>query len=144
MFAAIDEAQRRAVYRVRGAKITDAQWSHYADTFARLGGKANPGPRCCLICASEPGSGMPDARWRQRFAEIAGDIRADTVFVLVAPSAIARGVLTAVNWIRPFPFHQGVTDDWPSAVSVACGFDPSPTLRVSLETLFREAKPVPP
>lgn len=87
---------------------------------------------------------MPDARWRKRFAELAAEIRSDAVFVLVAPSALARGVLTAVNWIRPFSFHQGVAEDWATAVDIACGYDPSPTLRVSLETLFREAKPVDP
>jgi hypothetical protein len=145
VLAAIDYASLRAVFRIRSAHITEAQWSHYSETFARLGAVGHAGGAVpCLVCVSEPGSDMPPAKVRQRFAEIGSSMRPDSIFVLVTASAAARGIVTAVNWVRPFPFRYAVAATWADGVDAACQLDPSPTLRGDLERLFKEGRLLPP
>ena len=59
------------------------------ETFERLG-KLRTGPPLALVCLSETGAALPNARWRKQFADTARDLRPDTVFVLVSASSMAR------------------------------------------------------
>lgn len=143
MLGAIDPTTNRAVYRICGEQISDAQWSHYTEMFARLGrGNPGDGPPPCLVCIAEAGSEMPPARVRRQFAEVAAEVRDDAIFVLVAEAVLGRGIVMAVNWIRPFHFRYEVTATWAEALDIACRLDPSPSLRGDLERLFREARPI--
>lgn len=48
----------------------------------------------------------PSVYWRQRFAEQRWTWRSPRVLMsFVSPSAIQRGVLTAIDWLRPAPAH---------------------------------------
>ena len=61
-----------------------------------------PGAKAVFVLAVDPQYPQPNARWRRRFAEARDGVRfAKTFFAVVTPEATLRGVLTAVNWIRP-------------------------------------------
>jgi hypothetical protein len=68
-------------------------------------GKAQNKP-VAFILFVDPGSPTPGAQWRRRFAEQRRAMVAPRVFIaVVVSSAVARGVLIAVNWIAPDPPH---------------------------------------
>jgi hypothetical protein len=53
-----------------------------------------------------PETQAPNAHWRRRYAEQRGTFVAPGVFVsVVTESAVLRGVMTAMSWIRPPPSH---------------------------------------
>ncbi len=63
-----------------------------------------PSPKASgvFILAVDPQYPQPNAKWRRRFAEARGQVRfAKMFFAVVTPEASLRGVLTAVNWVRP-------------------------------------------
>lgn len=55
-----------------------------------------------ILLLSAPDYPTPNARWRRRFAEAAESFQAKKAFfALVTSSALMRGVITLVNWIKP-------------------------------------------
>jgi hypothetical protein len=55
-----------------------------------------------FILIVDPSYPNPNARWRRKFAEMRDDARfGKALFALVTPAPHLRGVLTAVNWMRP-------------------------------------------
>ena len=63
--------------------------------------------------------------------------------MLIARSAVARGVVTAVNWLRPFKFHCGVVPTWQEALTFMGKFRTEPGVRDALELLPGRATGVP-
>jgi hypothetical protein len=58
------------------------------------------------VIAVDPESPAPSAKWRRRFVEQRKGMTSPRVLMsLVAQSAVARGVMTAMNWISPDPPH---------------------------------------
>lgn len=139
MWAGVDEGQRCAVFIIRSATISDKQWGYYMDVSARIA-KARPG---LFACIPEPGCGVPNAGWRSRFSEAGATFHPRTSFVLVTGSAIGRGVFTAMNWIRPFPFQAAVVEAWPEALAAFEGFGADATQVATMDRLFRETAHVP-
>lgn len=65
-------------------------------------GVTNPAVGGVFILMVDPQNPHPNASWRRRFAETRDRVRfARYSFAVVTPSQPLRGVLTAVNWIRP-------------------------------------------
>ncbi len=141
MLAAVDEVKKNAIFRFSSPTITDRQWRYYLEACERLGA-AHGGPGACLVCISDPGSDLPNAPWRRRFAEVATRVRTDTTFVLISPSPMARGIVTAVNWIRPFRFQHRVVGTWAEALR-ALGPLTSPTRPSDLDALLATMAAVP-
>jgi hypothetical protein len=55
-----------------------------------------------FVLAVDPQYPQPNATWRRRFAESRDGVRfAKTYFAVVTPEVSLRGVMTAVNWMRP-------------------------------------------
>lgn len=73
------------------------------DSIAKQQGDAPNDPaQAVFILAVDPQYPQPNARWRRRFAVARDGVRyAKTLFAVVTPEAGLRGVMTAVNWIRP-------------------------------------------
>jgi hypothetical protein len=68
-------------------------------------GKAQSKP-VAFVLVVDPKSPMPDAQWRRRFAEQRKAMVAPFVFIaVVVSSTVARGVMTAMNWLAPDPPH---------------------------------------
>jgi hypothetical protein len=54
------------------------------------------------VLVVEPDAGQPTAQMRKEYADAQAQMRAPRhLFLLVTTSAVVRGVLTAVHWIRP-------------------------------------------
>ena len=58
-------------------------------------------PELIFILDIQPDCPMPNAIWRRRFAETRERLRRPLHFRLVSQSPIIRGVVTAVNWLKP-------------------------------------------
>jgi hypothetical protein len=139
MWAGVDEAQRCAVFRIRGAVISDKQWGYYVERIDRIA-RGRPG---VFACVPEPGGAVPNAGWRSRFTEGAALLHPKSTFVLVTSSALARGVFTALSWVRPFPFAATVVEAWPEALLALeqCGVEASRV--ATMARLYRDAARVP-
>jgi len=65
-------------------------------------------PIAVAICV-DIAAPAPSAPWRKRFAEHRKAMKSPRVFFsIVAPTAVSRGALTAINWISPPPDHVRV------------------------------------
>lgn len=73
------------------------------DSIAKHQGDAPSTPsHAVFILAVDPQYPQPNARWRRRFAVARDGVRfTKTYFAVVTPEIGLRGVMTAVNWIRP-------------------------------------------
>lgn len=117
MVYARHEQLRLLYFRSVSATVSDAQWKFYADTFER--DSALPGePPFAIVFESTVGSAIPNARWRKRFAEVGTKTREDATFILVTTSPLARAVVRAVNWFRPFRFHHAVVTNTEFAIEL--------------------------
>jgi hypothetical protein len=68
-------------------------------------GKAKHKPTAFVIDV-DPKASLPSAQWRKRFADQRRGVAAPRMYMsVIARSPIARGVLTAMNWISPDPPH---------------------------------------
>lgn len=62
----------------------------------------NPSAGGAFILIVDPQYPHPNAKWRRRFAEARDGVRfAKSLFAVVTPEMSLRGVLTAINWMRP-------------------------------------------
>jgi len=141
MYFAVDDRHRLAFFRFVSAELSDEQWMFYVDGFVRYA--SMEGGPYAIVAESELGSAMPNAKWRQRFADAGARVHSDAVFVLITKSAVARGIVTAVNWLRPFRFHYGVVASRQEATRFVCGYRPDPGVSAALEAAFLRAPSAP-
>jgi hypothetical protein len=142
LFYAVDEEHHASLFRTVSPKVSERQWEFYTNTCDRLISDRT-GPANITIVISEPSSDLPHAKWRQRFADIGARARRETVFVLVTQSTLARGILTAVNWIRPFQFHYGAVATLADGITMADGWRPGEQVRPVFHALHARLAPVP-
>jgi hypothetical protein len=59
-----------------------------------------------FLLVLDPGTPSPSAYWRQLYAEQRAGLKSPQAHIaIVTQSAVLRGVLTAMNWIKPDPAH---------------------------------------
>lgn len=68
-------------------------------------------PHPTLVLMVEPGLPPPNAAWRKRLADSSRVAPPGSLFAFVSKSSVARGVYTAINWLRPPPFKHAAFDD---------------------------------
>jgi hypothetical protein len=85
----------------------DADYERVVTSIAKLdedGARAKA--RVAFVLVIDAGSEAPPPVWRKRLAEQRKTFKSPAVFMaIVSPSALTRGVLTAMNWISPPPEH---------------------------------------
>lgn len=59
---------------------------------------------------------MPNAKWRERMAQASSSLRSRPLIAFASESPIVRGVVTAVNWLRPPAYDFTVTGTFDDAV----------------------------
>lgn len=59
------------------------------------------GDHFAMLVVFDPGYPLPDARTRQRAAQVSAAPGFDHYIGIVSDSPLARGVLTAMSWLRP-------------------------------------------
>jgi hypothetical protein len=86
---------------------TDADYDRVFTSITKLdqdGKQANA--KVAFMLVIDPGSEAPPPVWRKRLAEQRRTFKSPGVLMaIVSPSALTRGVLTAMNWISPPPAH---------------------------------------
>jgi len=100
-----DVARAAAVWLFTGASNSDDDFQRYVDSVVQLDRMARGREAPAGILVADPGNPPPDARWRRRIAEASRDIEPNAIFAVVSGSAFVRGVVTAINWIRPPTYH---------------------------------------
>jgi len=83
-----------------GATCTDVDYERLIDAHQRFWAEASALSLPKLILVIDPGQKPPSARWRQRMASIRNQSRPFRS-AIVTPSVVERGVITALNWLRP-------------------------------------------
>jgi hypothetical protein len=66
---------------------------------------------------AEPGNPPPNAAQRRRIAEETKRFHTRPLFALVSTSMLMRGVVTAINWIRPPAYEFATFDSFNAAVA---------------------------
>ena len=95
---AVDETGGMVVWLFTGRTNTDRDFQAYCESIVRLNAIPTGGWRVAVLVV-DPGNPMPNARWRKLIADVSREVSSTTFFILVG-NALARGVSTAINWIR--------------------------------------------
>lgn len=111
-----DPAYAVMVWLFAGETNSDEDYQRYVDTFARADALAAHHPKPAGILYVERDNPLPDAKWRERFAEASLTLRTRPAIAFASPSPLVRGIVTAVNWLRPPPFEFTTTDTFDEAV----------------------------
>lgn len=87
-----------------GPSNTDDDYARYVESFTTASADGTLRPVGLLYV--EPGNPLPNARWRKAIAEASAslDMGARPLVVFASPMTLVRGIVTAVNWLRPPPF----------------------------------------
>jgi hypothetical protein len=97
---AYDRASSSLVGLQAGDGCTDADYQRIIDSSSQLWAEASAAPFATFVHVVDPGQEAPSPSWRRRLA----DSRPATLSlrnVIVTSSFVHRGVLTAINWLRP-------------------------------------------
>jgi hypothetical protein len=86
---------------VKGGDVcTGVDYQSLIDSINQLWAEASASPFATFVLVIDPGQETPSPLWRQRIAEA----RTTTLpfrIVIVTSSVVMRGVMIAINWIRP-------------------------------------------
>ncbi len=119
MFAyRLDRAFGLCVWYFAGASNDDTDFERYIESFKQADGVAAGLPfHGCGLLYVEPDNPMPNAKWRKRMAEESRVIKSKPSLVFASPAPVIRGIVTAVNWLRPPPFEFRVTSSFAEGVA---------------------------
>lgn len=126
-----------AVWLVSGQSNTDEDYGAHIrciDAFAGYVSDHRPAVAVQVVEGGPP----PPASWRKRLAEASTQLPPSVLFVLVTPSALIRGALTAVEWLRPSPFEIRTCDRFDEAVELVS--QRRAVLRALLPALLAQAQ----
>lgn len=101
----IDEDAAVAVWVFSGTSNTNEDYERYVHSLIDLRERARRLGGGTGLLVSERGNPPPDATWRRRMAEASADYPPNCLYAMVSESVVVRGVVTAINWIRP-PTYQ--------------------------------------
>lgn len=86
-------------------------------------------------------SERPAPKWRRRLAEQRRDLTSPQVFMtIVSPSALTRGVMTAMNWVSPPPAHVQMVNHATIAEAAAWIERLQGTSGATVQRMFEEAR----
>lgn len=100
-----DVARAAVVWLFTGPSNSDDDFERYVESIQRMQQIVRGRDAPAGILVTDPGNPPPDARWRRQIAEASRDVDPNVLFALVSTSRIVRGVVTAINWIRPPTYH---------------------------------------
>lgn len=116
MFAhEFDLELRAVVFLFSGKHNSDEDYAAYLDAIAELDRRA-AGLEVIAIQVIDPGNAVPSAAWRKRIADSTAHMKSRPYYIMVTTSAIVRGVMTAINWLRPPPYEFAVASTFDEAL----------------------------
>lgn len=102
---AISAERGAIVWYFSGKENSDDDYARYVASFAEadaLGAKHAKPVGLLYVEANNP---LPNAAWRKRMAEASTSLRSKPVLAFCSQSPLVRGIVTAVNWLRPPPYE---------------------------------------
>ena len=118
MYRSVSDAREAlAVWSFEGRPSKEEWAKHIQDVEELKGWRARGGQRAAIILAADDAA-RPDARQRSEISKILDSPHYDAYVALVSSSALVRGVLTALRWVRSKPYYEESTHaDFDSAVA---------------------------
>ena len=137
-----DEGAGTAVWLFTGVENSDTDYERYVVSLGELKRMAQQLGHGAGLLVAERGNPPPNARWRQQIAEASKAYPPNCAFALVSESVLVRGVLTAINWLRPPTYDViavATVDEALAWVVARRGEASRDGLRACLERARREA-----
>lgn len=111
-----DSAHGNCVWLLSGMTNTDDDFARYVDSFAKLDKAALQRKNAAGVLVVDRDNPMPNARWRKRIAEASASLQSRPLVAFASESPLVRGMVTAINWLRPPPFEFMITSTFDDAV----------------------------
>ena len=137
----LDEEQGLAIWLLSGSVDTDADYEELIAAFERADAAVlAPGiERPAVLQIVDDGNPVPNSFWRRRIAQATAHPHGrDAMFALVTSSLLVRGVVSAINWLRPPRYHIGLHASVDDAVAWVERARPGCAAR--LRSLYAEAR----
>lgn len=136
-FYADDPAFAVSVVVHRSAS-SDADHARYVDRFQDFDARSREHKAPVFILLAEAGSEPPDAKWRKRIADASRNVNENSLVVFVSESTLIRGIVTAINWIRPPHYATTVVGSIHEAIEWV--EKRRPGVRMIVQRLYVEAR----
>jgi hypothetical protein len=105
------------VWLFTGPTNTDDDFERYCGSFALADEAAAVLPmRPVALLWVDRDNPLPNAKWRRRIAEASTTLRSRPAIAFASPSPLIRGIVTAVEWLRPAPYDFVVASTFEEAL----------------------------
>lgn len=98
---AIDEDASVAVWLMTGRHNSDEDYERYVASLVDLRARARRKGGGTGLFYADRDNPVPNAAWRKKMAEASKDYPPNCLYAMVSESVVVRGVVTAINWLRP-------------------------------------------
>lgn len=105
MFGQALDMPRAVVLWFFSGTSSDRDLEEYLLAIATMDAMGATFQRPVAVQYHDPNCTPPTAPWRKRIADASTAIKSQALFCLVSPSPLIRGVVTAINWLRPPSFE---------------------------------------
>ena len=116
---AYDIVEAAAVLLFSGPTNDDGDYERYMAAFQKLDQKVANRDSPIGFLIIDPNNALPNALWRKRFAEAGMSLKSNPTLIVVSASALARGVVRAIQWVRPMPLQAFTASDFGEAMGIA-------------------------
>lgn len=128
----MDAAEGLLVGLFSGSTNDDGDYQRYVDSILDTDRRTLAGTAKIAILFVDRENPPPDAQWRKRIADASAGVRTHgAIFVLCAESPMVRGVLTAINWIRPTKYEVCIVGTVEATLAIVRDRRPSATARTA-------------
>ena len=130
LYIASDIDERVLVWLFTGPDNSDADYEAYCESILQFD-RVAAGKDGAAVLIADPGNPTRGSAWRKKIADVSTSLKSKPAFVMVSSSPLLRGVMTAINWIRPpsYPCKAVATLDDAEAWLTSTLKHPLPTLR---------------
>lgn len=116
---AYDIIEAAVVLLFSGETNDDGDYERYIASFQKLDRSSSGRDSPIAFLIIDPGNALPNALWRKRIAEASASLKSKPMLVMVSTSALARGVVRAIQWVHPLPLETQTASDLAEAVRLA-------------------------
>lgn len=124
-----DKTAALVVSSFSGPTNSDADYAAYCANIEELKEEAPDLLRIAVLTISSDNP-IPNASWRKRIADASADVGANTLFILVSDRPVVRGILTAINWVRPPSYQWSIEKSFDDAIDLVAKHRPDAIARL--------------
>jgi hypothetical protein len=105
LYIASDIEERAVLWLFTGPTNKDDDFAEYVASIKTFD-EICAGKDGAAVLMADAGNPAPPSPWRKKIADASARLLSKPAFVLVSSSPLIRGVVTAINWLRPpsYPF----------------------------------------